>query len=507
MSTFHEVARRYQVAQGWCGERCVLEDAQLRALSDALAALARDLGDATGHEEWRSALGYMKRVRWEGTTLPIPLRRDGLTLATNPVNVADVLRRAEVITPGSGRAAAAAAEALDALRNSDRDPLGDLIRELCRPVRSFMPADSVSIVLPGAQHCAEVTDAITGGRGGVMVVPQSRAPHLPVHYYQVIVGAPHRIPPDILRATRAWRVVFVYPSWLRDEPVDLGLLPGSHLFARITPRGPALPPPVGSHEDGLDWEPIPDWDALSAHDPGPPVSTSVLARGFLLASGDAVYLPVEGHSRTDTVSVAPPVNVHPVPTADVGAGDFLVVRIGGDGSYVADIANALLGESAKSLRVNQALWKSRLHDAVMRRGMDRVVEDLVDAGCSVASVGNVRSWLTSERLATRSEDDFRALMDVVGLPAETEDIWAAMLILRGAHQRAGHLVRRRLRAAIASAALDNLCSRGWDDFELAEIEGEGALRVARVVAVAPSDVVRSVTSCHRLIPGGQVPWR
>jgi hypothetical protein len=79
-------------------------------------------------------------------------------------------------------------------------------------------------------------------------------------------------------------------------------------------------------------------------------------------------------------------------------------------------------------------------------------------------------------------------MTVLGLNAEAQNIWGHMALIDKAHLKAGQRVRTLLEREILAADTRELEGKGWMDYDVAEIEGEGALRVARVEDRAPETV-------------------
>jgi hypothetical protein len=75
---------------------------------------------------------------------------------------------------------------------------------------------------------------------------------------------------------------------------------------------------------------------------------------------------------------------------------------------------------------------------------------------------------------------------VIGEYERFDEIWRSMEEIDGAHRRAGHWVRLQLENEIRKADRNGLAMTGWQDFDVAEIEGEGALRVARIEGRSPS---------------------
>src|ERR1019366_7466562 len=134
------------------------------------------------------------------------------------------------------------------------------------------------------------------------------------------------------------------------------------------------------------------------------------------------------------------------PTLDVGKGDFVVLRsLGGSGDYIVDIADNDLGKNAPQLRSLQRLWKAKLRERVEALGIARVDRQLNEKG--IVSP-NIRYRLLKQTIRSQKPEDFRILMEYIGLGDRSERLWAAMDEIHSAHIRAGQKARNLLEAAV-----------------------------------------------------------
>jgi hypothetical protein len=196
-----------------------------------------------------------------------------------------------------------------------------------------------------------------------------------------------------------------------------------------------------------------------------------------------------------------------VPTRSILPGAYLVNRVGGEGDYIPAIADSLLGEQAGRLRAAQRRWKEPLRHLARAIGVHAMLSRLEAAGAERANRANLRRWLSAESIRTEHYTDFAALTTVAGVGAEAEELWKDMELIDQAHRRAGQRVRALLVKEILDGDTRELEARGWQDYNVEEIEGEGALRVARVEARHP-DVLRvNARDTRQLLPvDGELLW-
>jgi hypothetical protein len=135
-----------------------------------------------------------------------------------------------------------------------------------------------------------------------------------------------------------------------------------------------------------------------------------------------------------------------------------------------------------------------------------VVFRLNAAGSPRASRANLRRWVSAGSIRTEDYTDFAALMNVIGLGPEASEFWREMGVLDQAHHRAGQRVRVLLVREILAGDTRQLEERGWQDYDVEEIEGEGSLRVARVEARAPEIMRIGARQTRQLLPAERDLW-
>jgi hypothetical protein len=302
------------------------------------------------------------------------------------------------------------------------------------------------------------------------------------------VGPTAWFPERLLRAPRAKRFLFVRYAWIRDSVRELGLIEGSAAEVR---QGMQEEPPRTArarfHNRAEDLVPKFEWSAIErdAHRGAESQGEPVEAELFVLASGQGVFIEKRDGARANVAEVDEELLVRQQLVSQLVPGDFLVVRNEGDADYVRVYADQLLGTRAVELRDLQRRMKRRLNEEIDLHGVTATAEKLRGFGSSIASENNLRRWADPANITTKEKSDFSAICRLIGT-VHVDRLWGAMQEIRGAHSRAGNEVRRLLLAELKRAELGTLLRRGWDDYDVEEIEGEGSLRVARLTGRAPS---------------------
>jgi hypothetical protein len=532
--SFADINALHETAARWHGERVLVEHADLEAYCQLTGSFCAALGQSAGDGYWEPVVRMLKRARWDASTTPLPLSTSAVGLALAARDAVPRLHRCREVAPELAAAAEEIAARLSALAASPDDPVGDAVRavlawtptqpgdvlgsrqalgQALQGASRFSPGSpspferddglqnsarrpAVAVLVRSLRYGTEVKAAFERARGSVRVLtPQALTAGPPLDLIAA-VGASAWFPAPVMRAPRALRIVFVYPAWIRDPEPQIGLLAGterrsrraaiSHAPSRKTsPFDAALPLTPAD-----DWVPQTDWRAVSAAASRRPDyeagHDSVDAWLYLLASGDGVYLEAGEGSRAYVVELEGDVSMHQELTSQIGPGDFLVLRTEGEGDYIRAIADSILGVRAVELREMQAWWKQCLGDRVRSAGWHSVRVALEAAGAIRANDQNVRQWLRPDSIRTRAPEDFSAILEVIGARERFREIWDGMGMIDSAHRRAGFQVRQLLVDLLLRGDSSALEARGWADFDVVEIEGEGALRVARVEDRAPA---------------------
>jgi hypothetical protein len=188
-------------------------------------------------------------------------------------------------------------------------------------------------------------------------------------------------------------------------------------------------------------------------------------------------------------------SVRRVPTNELEAGHYLLLRTSGGGDFIAPLADRILGDLAHERRVQQAEWKEQLTSkAIARFGMlsrrelaSRIAADLRSQRLSRARPANLHYWMSSKCIRPRKSDDFHAVMAFVGLEETAEELWAAMADIDRAHRKAGFLIRRMLLQKIADSSLELLERDGEMIFDLGDQDG-GTLTAFQILSIEADEV-------------------
>ena len=534
-----EVVDVYTVASEATVTRDCVEDEQMRAFSACVSRLQRQLGENAADEYWAPVMRRLRRVRWDLATTPLPSNHAALELTESSAFVERSLRACDQIYPAHAAAARSISQQLEVLATTASNPLGSAIiallsdtpDELGNVMRGTTLGDplpsvaslpswpseaSTALILRQARHAGAVEDDLAAAGFRLAVITPSQLAQTGVYSRAVVVGAVMWFPSQVLAAPRALHMHVVQYGWMRDQVPETSIFTGTpERPALLPPLKPPLDPAAGENNpetDASELLPLTDWSAIGAksrtHEDGPAGrGESVQAFLLLLASDQAVYLEAEEGSRAYVVVLGAEKDLRQVPTRSIEPGTYLVTREGGPGDYIPAIANSLLGAQAAGLRAAQRRWKALLQEVIASAELRNVVDSLAEAGSARATEINVRRWASDASIRTQDYQDFYAIMNVIGLEAEAEDLWKQMALIDQAHLRAGQHVRALLEREIVRADTHDLEQRGWMDYDVAEIEGEGALRVARVEARAPDTVSISARMTRQPFPVERDLWQ
>ena len=504
-----ETTALYEAAASLQVDRVCVEDEAVCAFSHAVQRLKQRLGGDAADSYWRPVMARLVRVRWELATVPLPLHHPALGLDDSARFVRDRLQScAEVFPPHAGAASEVTALLADLAARAD-DPLGDAVRSLALEARSAF------LLLRDARHALAVEQALDGSsRLAVLTPPQLSDAN--VHDVAAVIGPARWFPQHVFAAPRARHMYIVQYRWLSDDALDPRIFVGSQMGAAA--RGASLPAyggrgTPGTVLDPAELLPVTDWAAIasgtgaSTDGGGGDRADSVNAYLLLLASGHAIYVEAEEGSRAFVVELAASRELHMIPTRSIQPGTYIVNRVGGEGDYIPAIADSLLGEHAPRLRAAQRRWKEPLRDLAAGIGVQALLARLQTAGLKRANYVNLRRWLSAGSIRTEHYADFHALMQVGGLADEAEALWQDMELIDRAHRSAGKRVRRLLVKEILDGDTRDLELRGWQDYDVEEIEGEGALRVARVEARHPDVLHVSARETRQLLPVDRDLWQ
>lgn len=229
------------------------------------------------------------------------------------------------------------------------------------------------------------------------------------------------------------------------------------------------------------------------------------ARLFILEGRNVTFLSNSPEHKITSVDIdgllahTDSGGINKIEINDLRIGDFIVLRTQGAGDLVVDIANKLLGPRHVAARANQFRWKTSLSTEVMQSGLLTTSIQLIELGSLRANEQNVRNWISEDSIRPDLDEDFLAILRLVGMENMWEDMVNDARAIDSAHRSAGHRIRRALLDKAAGLDVDMLVRTGRVDIELGE-QDAGTLTIIRVVGrtekitSVPSHLIQKVIS-------------
>lgn len=332
-------------------------------------------------------------------------------------------------------------------------------------------------------------------------------------YQKLFVVGPHYwFPEYIFRAPRAEEIHYIHYSWISDtwevQPVFI-----KPTRSQSTSKDVSAPTSTfnDNKSEGQEQGEVPEinWHILSAKVMKSPADDRSLelvpSRLYLLAGDHAVFLETNEHARVLTLDLEAGEDgeeeemqqVRRVPISKLQVGMFLLLRTEGGGDYIIPIANRLLAGDAIRFREIQEQWKSLLRKQVDERGLLAVCIDLLDLGGSKhISEINLRYWISSKCIRPQNDDDFSAIMKLVGLAGNETLYQDVANKIESAHRRAGKYIRELLIKQVSTANLHEIHKQGYREFELPRSDG-GSLTAFRIEHISPLSTTVSASRIGR----------
>jgi len=283
-------------------------------------------------------------------------------------------------------------------------------------------------------------------------------------------------------------------SWIKDgrEPTKV------FLSAAIpTTEVDDDPPEHGETYEAADLLPVVDWRSIGqkiAADELHNTLDSAAARLALLEGEIAVFLEAEDGASVLTIDLDADEStdrIARIPTNDVRAGTFLLLRTSGGGDYIVTEADRYLREQAPKVREAQRNWKALLRQEVQKEGFLVVSLRLIELGSSSADETNVRNYLSPRSIRTRAPEDFKAIMRLVGFGDEWARYWDMMGEIDRAHRRAGKHLRHQLLRRLEELDLTELERVGRMEITLPQVDA-GSLTAFRVLDISTDSQLVSI---------------
>jgi hypothetical protein len=472
-----------------CGSTNVVVRARLshdgfRSYSLALKRLIHSLGEAVSEEVWKPIITPLRRYGFALCAAPLPFNDPAIL----PADVGKLHSRREdlaMVYPVQAMQLGNTIFSLEALLQSSENPYGTWLSEAAlrnREGGAVLITDSRLVAAAGRQLSRHpATQRLS-------VITHAQLARDRCFGVLYVLGAAKWFPNFVFDAPRSRRTELVRYSWIRDRRESHK----SFLSAAVaTVQMEDEPSAHEDYYDAGDLLPVVDWRSIgqkiAAAEPQNTLESTdarlVLLEGdcavFLEAADGATVMAIDLDADESTDRIAP------VATREVKTGTFLLLRTGGGGDYIVTEADRhFLKERAPVVREAQQRWKALLRQEVQKEGLFGVSLRLLESGSSSATEPNVRNYLSPRSIRTRTPEDFRAIMRLVGLGEEWERYWDMMGEIDRAHRRAGHRIRLQLLRKLEELDLTELERAGRMDIALPEF-GAGGFTAFRVLDISP----------------------
>lgn len=300
----------------------------------------------------------------------------------------------------------------------------------------------------------------------------------------------------------------VYASERTARPPKIELPVASRFPGTARPEPPRHDVEETREHGEPDWQRAEFWSALRS-EPGSPEATDtegksffVRARLILLANDTKVLLKedskvievsdlVDGEVDDEGRNRFPRRRVR-----DLRPGDLIVLRTGGSGDYLLNVADSLMELDGRGdLRERALDWKQALERALQDLGSQIIAGLLESRGHGAQYHRYLWVWTTNDVIRPRSEGQFYELLAILHdlgyieeeALATAENRWTLMKQIIGYHQKAGLKIRngllRRLQELVRKGErIDEALS-----LTLPGVDA-GELSVMRVAAVDPESI-------------------
>ncbi len=151
-------------------------------------------------------------------------------------------------------------------------------------------------------------------------------------------------------------------------------------------------------------------------------------------------------------------------------------------------------------------WKKFLRVTAGDAGAEKTIQSLKKLGSEKANYINLRNWMSTRKIKTRDFTDFQAIMRLIGLEDEAEELWKVAEEINAAHRSAGFTIRKLLIERVSQTSIRDLQKTGKATFKIGETD-EGSMMVLRVKKILPESFTVPESSIGKLLEGSDDLWQ
>jgi hypothetical protein len=482
LPTLEQINIIYECAARYTVQRHRVKYSEFGQFCLKLNMLKDQIGESASDPYWQKYFSDLRRFRFGLTAAPFLNEYRDRRILEIYDELSNHLKHCRAVYPDFAQPAL---EILSLLKRMYQDEMNPLLNKLIEISASHQ---SVAWVIKESRLIPHVDDVI-------QMYPDLLHRVQALHYTQMVssncfdrvitIGSPRWFPDSIYTSPRANEMHIVQFSWMRDawklpETFVAQYTPTRSKRISFTDHNPVEDLGITSESLLLTLES----EALAAYTSrdGHRDYEEIEARCVVLEGEQAIFVEADDSANVLIIDLDEDDDnrVNPISVRDLKPGAFILVRTSGGGDYIVPIADQIMGTEASLVRQRQHEWKSRLKEYVIKHGLLKTSIDLLDLGSDIANEINVRNWIFPRNIKTRSQNDFLAIMRLVGLENQANEFWASMEFISRAHRKAGYRLREILLDQVDKISPDEFKRSGKVEFKFAQNDEDAGLTAFRI---------------------------
>ncbi|GCE12504.1 DISARM anti-phage system protein DrmE domain-containing protein [Tengunoibacter tsumagoiensis] len=472
----------------------------LHVFCQNIRSLEKELGEQVYDEYWKELFRELKTFRFTLYAAPTPVNFQSTLLLQI---LQKKLNDCQNLFPSFWQKLKIVIDSVYTLTNTSDNPLLTKILELMPPEKMRK-----TVLLLKEDRFALTVEKILQNHSELQHLElinkyQLRGAYC---YDRILAIGPHYwFPEYVFNAPRANEIHYIRYSWVSDtwevKPLFIQATTSPTVFDHsMQPVKKSMKNVIKGidEKEHLEQEDIPEinWSSISTkllkNISNDRSLETVPAKLVLLANNHAVFLEASDNTKTLALDLederdenGETQQVKRILVTKLQSGMFLLQRTGGGGDYIVPIANAKLGKNANRYREKQAHWKELLRQKTEAADLLTVCVELLDEGGSENTTEiNLRHWLSSKNIRPRNDEDFKAILKLVGLQAEEKMYLEAANKIKAAHKSAGMYLRDLLIKQVAKTDLHEIQKKGYLEIDLPKFS-EVSISAFRIEHIEP----------------------
>ena len=439
-------------------------------------------------ECWKDFLLTLKRYRYQLCSTPIPFNSPEIVEKINLHRLKQELRKFQLIYPEISHLAKQVFNQFYTLIQLSDNPLLDYVEH--HLYNSDYQSRATPVLLQRSRQIPLVNNYQLSNLE--LLIP-SKLRDCEGYEKLTVIGCSRWFPEHIFSAPRAKEINVVHYDWFKDKWKAKPVFVASQNFEQENKKDENTSVIKNTRAAKLDPEeillPTIDINEIAkqySHSSSNNVD-KIEANLFSLEGDTGVFLDKE--TKTFIIDITEEYDsiVARKSVAKIERDMFILLRTQGGGDYIKETADKILhqsGENTTKLRKLQKEWKLYLKNMINRTNLYSVCVRLGREGCKLAnSEISIRNCISENYIKPRNKNDFRIILELIGLGHRFDEFYNAACLISKAHQKAGHYLGKLLRQNIENYDLNELEQKGTMEFRLDE-EDSGSLTAFRVLDIS-----------------------